>query len=484
MTASADDSTLTTDQEMRRTLRELRRVANLLMRGLEPDDAGPSLLDVLETHLGVRPAGLPVTTEEVPGHRTVDADIAVEELAGRDPDAQLLGLGGGEMRHHMTFGDQIQHAQMGIAGAIGQVEYVQRATGPGPDDHRNVVAVGLRLFRYRGEPVAVRQMAPTAQAMRPAGSIDVLAADAEVSRALVAEVRELMVDHSVLRGQVVTFSQDPYGPGLAGIGFVERPTLTRNDVVLPDGLLERVSEHVLGIAAHREVLAAYGQHLKRGVLLFGPPGTGKTHTMRYLLSQGRDTTVVLLAGGSLQFIHDAAKIARAHQPALVVLEDCDLIAEDRSFGPMAKPLLFEVLDALDGIDADADVAFLLTTNRVENLERALSQRPGRVDLAAEIPLPDEPGRRALLRLYAGALFSDEAVGDAAVRSEGTTASFAKELVRRAVLLAAAAGTEPADDHLAAALDALLSDQETLTRSLMGVGSQERLRFPEFGPAGF
>ena len=53
-----------------------------------------------------------------------------------------------------------------------------------------------------------------------------------------------------------------------------------------------------------------------------------------------------------------------------------------------------------------------------------------------------------------------------------------------MLLAAAAGTEPADDHLAAALDALLSDQETLTRSLMGVGSQERLRFPEFGPAGF
>ena len=67
----------------------------------------------------------------------------------------------------------------------------------------------------------------------------------------------------------------------------------------------------------------------------------------------------------------------ARRPAIVVLEDCDLIAEDRSFGPMAKPLLFGVLDALDGIDADADVAFPLTTNRVEHLERALSQRPGR-----------------------------------------------------------------------------------------------------------
>ena len=115
---------------------------------------------------------------------------------------------------------------------------------------------------------------------------------------------------------------------------------------------------------------------------------------------------------------------------------------------MAKPLLFEVLDALDGIDADADVAFLLTTNRVEHLERALSQRPGRVDLAAEIPLPDEPGRRALIRLYAGALFSDDAVEDVARGSDGTTASFAKELVRRAVLLAAAAPPIPRTPHLA------------------------------------
>jgi ATP-dependent 26S proteasome regulatory subunit len=208
--------------------------------------------------------------------------------------------------------------------------------------------------------------------------------------------------------------------------------------------------------------------------------------MRYLLSQSPGTTVVLLSGGSLQFIHDAAKVARAHQPAIVVLEDCDLIAEDRAFGPFPKPLLFEVLDALDGIDADADVAFLLTTNRVEQLERSLSQRPGRVDLAAEIPLPDEPARRALFRLYAGSLFSDAAVDDAARGSEGTTASFAKELVRRAVLLAAAAGADPADEHLSAALDALLSDAEALTRSLLGVdtgGPPDPSAYYTFGTGG-
>jgi ATPase family associated with various cellular activities (AAA) len=484
MSAAAADVPVSDDDETRRTLSEVRRVARLLLQGLEPESDGPTLLQVLEDHLGVRPDTLPVTSEEIPVHRTVDADIAIEEIAGHDAEARLLGLGGGEMRHHATFGDQLQYARLMGGGALGQVEYVQKATGPGTDDHRNVVASGMWLFRYQGHAVAVRLQAPTMQMGSPYGHLDVLAVDEELARALVAEVRQSMQDHSILRGQVVTFAGDPYGQGFAGITFFERPRMSRQDVVLPEGLLERVGEHVLGIAEHREVLAAHGQHLKRGILLFGPPGTGKTHTMRYLLSQCPATTVVLLSGGSLQFIHDAAKVARAHQPAIVVLEDCDLIAEDRAFGPMAKPLLFEVLDALDGIDADADVAFLLTTNRVEQLERALSQRPGRVDLAAEIPLPDNDGRRALIRLYAGTLFSDAAVDDAAQRSDGTTASFAKELVRRAVLLAAAAETEPVDEHLSAALDALLADSEALTRSLLGVGTGGQRGLPEFGPVGF
>jgi hypothetical protein len=488
MTAHATDDPRPTDAEMVTTLREVRRVARLLLAGLEPDEEGPRLLAVLEDHLGVRPDTLPVTTEDVPLHRTVDSDIGITEIAERDPDARLVGLGGGDMRHHVSFGDLIQHARMGGGGGLGQVEYVQVAVGPGPADHRNVVASGLWLFRYGGHPVAVHVQGVGGQmGGRPSGRLDVLAVDPEVAQALVAEARELMHERSVFRGQVVTFADDPYGQGLGGITFFERPTMSPEDVVLPEGLLERVSEHVIGIAEHRAVLAAHGQHLKRGILLFGPPGTGKTHTVRYLMSRSAGTTVVLLSGGSLRFVHDAAKVARAHQPAIVVLEDVDLIAEDRSFGPMAKPLLFEVLDALDGIDADADVAFLLTTNRVEQLERALSQRPGRVDLAAEIPLPDEPGRRALIRLYAGPLFSEEAVRDAARRSAGTTASFAKELVRRAVLVAAEGGADPQDEHLAAALDALQADSEALTRSLLGVGSfagPEPVRFGGLRPGGF
>src|SRR5690606_31132453 len=118
-------------------------------------------------------------------------------------------------------------------------------------------------------------------------------------------------------------------------------------------------------------------------------GTGKTHTVKHLLAQTPEHTAILLRGIGLTRISEAAELARRLQPSIIVLEDCDLVAEDRSFGDGTSPLLFEVLDAVDGLDTDADVTFLLTTNRVEVLEEALAQRPGRVDLAVEIPLPDE-----------------------------------------------------------------------------------------------
>ena len=119
-----------------------------------------------------------------------------------------------------------------------------------------------------------------------------------------------------------------------------------------------------------------GQHLKRGLLLYGPPGTGKTHTTWYLVGQMTGYTRLMLTGRALHAIGSAAEFARDLQPAVIVLEDVDLVAEDRSFGPGSSPVLFDLLDAMDGAAADADLLFVLTTNRADLLEPALA--PGRV----------------------------------------------------------------------------------------------------------
>jgi len=167
----------------------------------------------------------------------------------------------------------------------------------------------------------------------------------------------------------------------------------------------------------------------------------------------------------------------------------DLIAEERDVLMGPQPLLFELLNEMDGLGADLDVTFLLTTNRADLLEPALAQRPGRVDHAALLPLPDTDARRRLLRLYRGNLELDLTDPDAVIaRTEGVTASFLKELLRRAALRAAdetgpavADGrprAEPAlrvtDAHLSAALDELLDAGNQLTRVLLGAPGRAQL----------
>lgn len=157
-------------------------------------------------------------------------------------------------------------------------------------------------------------------------------------------------------------------------------------------------------------------------------------------------------------------VARALQPSLVVVEDVDLIAEEREYHVGENPLLFELLNEMDGLDSDADVTFLLTTNRADLLEKALTARPGRVDHAAELPVPDAAARAMLLRLYRGRLDLDVSDLDTVIaRTEGVTASFIKELLRRAALVAAEeddGGPRGADSASAAAARTRRSESRT------------------------
>ncbi|UPK76643.1 ATP-binding protein [Nocardioidaceae bacterium SCSIO 66511] len=436
-----------------------------VVHDFDANDRGvPPLTTVLTEHLGQDVRELPHVKESVSRPRLVDAEAAIEAIAGSTH--RVLGFTGGHELAELSFSAILRGAGHNVD--IGPVDYISLPTGP--DSTRQVVTRGIHLFAYDDAPVAILQRDANPEWGSDVASIEVLAADRDIVTRLLNEIRRLMVEHSVLRGQLMTFSGDEYEATLGGITFHHRPDVAAGDVILPDGTLDRLTRHVVRLGELRERLRSAGQHLKRGILLYGPPGTGKTHTVRHLLTRTGGTTAIMLSGGSLALIGEATKIARAMQPAIIVLEDCDLIAQDRDFDDGPETTLFEVLEALDGLDGDADVTFLLTTNRVDLLERALSQRPGRVDLAVEIPLPDEGARRALFGLYARDLpFSEDALGVAARRAEGVTASFAKELIRRAVLTAAIADTAPADTHLAEALDELLSDREALTRSLLASG---------------
>ena len=156
----------------------------------------------------------------------------------------------------------------------------------------------------------------------------------------------------------------------------------------------------------------------------------------YLATQMPDRTVVLLTGRGLGSITPSVELAVSLAPSIVILEDVDLVALERSKEP-SNALLFELLNAMDGLDVDHDVLFVLTTNAAQRIEPALASRPGRVDQAVELPLPDAEGRRRLLALYGEGLKLElDAADDLVAELDGTTPAFIRELLRRSALVAA------------------------------------------------
>ena len=187
------------------------------------------------------------------------------------------------------------------------------------------------------------------------------------------------------------------------------------------------------------------------------------------------TTTLLVTAEQVGLLAHYMSLARLLQPAMVVIEDVDLIARSRDDRRSAcdESLLNGLLNEMDGLRENSDVLFILTTNRPQDLEAALANRPGRVDQAIEVPVPDAPSRDKLVRLYArGLKMADKLVAEAVKRTEGVSAAFIKELMRRTAQAAltrdsAKKVTEPSEADLGTALDEMLFSGGKLNVSLLG-----------------
>jgi ATP-dependent 26S proteasome regulatory subunit len=241
-------------------------------------------------------------------------------------------------------------------------------------------------------------------------------------------------------------------------------------------LLTSIERNTLTFSQQVERLRAAGRHIRRGLLFHGPPGTGKTLTTTYLANelQGQ-RTIILLTAQSLGMLTEAISLARTLTPAMLILEDVDLVAEEREARPAYPVVLYELLNEMDGLSPDADILFILTTNRPEVLEPALISRPGRIDQAFEFTLPDEEARRRLFDLYSKGLDLQLTAPDRLFRKiEGASPAFIRELLRKAALFAGEETDGPnlppiTDAHIESALSELVIGGGDLTKSLLGAG---------------
>jgi len=444
-----------------------------------------AIRELVTAHLGVAPDSLPVVAEELAVYEHANLQLALDAWAAGDGRSiTATGISVGNSRFlSIKLADLVRLT----SAPWGSIE-------PGPVElAEHTLPGGRRLLCYESALLSIadggrRLVALVAREQQvspspPPLTLQVMAAgDGDAARFL-AELRELRAEHNVFRGQVLAVAQgnehNPFGQDL-NLVLVDQLALARADVVLPDGVLERIERHTIGFARHVGPLRESGQSLHRGLLLHGPPGNGKTHVVRYLSAAMAGRTTFIISGASFGVVAPICQLARDLAPSMVVLEDVDLVAMERTMpGHGHSPLLFTLMNEIEGIGPDADVVFLLTTNRADLLEPALAARPGRVDLAVEIPVPDAACRRRLLTLYGRGLTLEVDDIDAIIaRTEGVSAAFIKELLRRAALIAAMAmanGDEVVassplridDSHIDGALTELLDSGGALTRVLLG-----------------
>jgi hypothetical protein len=437
----------------------------------------PTFRSLLGEHLGGRVHGPAVKVEQWPAYEHVNVQGALNVVLDEYGDrAQIVGVAG--HRHHGPFGiadllgNDPAYAMHGPRP--GNVTRISLPSGPGGET-RECLRVAVVLLQDEENRIAVLFRGPDPESGTPELTLEIIASRPALAEQLGHRLRDLALEHNVYRGHVVSFGHSMFGERGSVLRFRERPSMSPEELILPTATFEDLRRQVVGVARNSARLRAAGQHLKRGILLYGPPGVGKTHSVRYLISELVGTTVVELTGETLHGIREACSVARTLQPAMIVIEDVDLIAEERSHYGGETPLLFTLLNEMDGLDEDADVVFLLTTNRADLLEPALASRPGRVDQAVQIELPDRESRRRLVDLYRGRLDVDLSRLDTVLdRTDGVTASFLKELLRRAAVVAA--DREDQTDHrpltvtaddLDIALDDLLDTRNQMTRAVLG-----------------
>ncbi len=423
-----------------------------------------ALLNRLKDHFDSDPAKLPVIGQDVEIYDRPNMHLAIEELLGNG-QSELVGI--------VDFDYEVTLARISRQSSAkefdeGPVEYFDVALAAG----RKLACVkkGLYFFEESGAK-CVMLVGEKRYSHPPKLNVEVMASDREIAEGFLRKLISNTRLGKAYRGHVLSLERDCYG-GII-VNFHTLPTIERDQVILPESVLKRLERHTIGFSANVERLRAAGRHIKRGILLHGEPGTGKTLSAMYLASQMPNRTVLLMTGATIGSIEAACTLGRMLQPTTVILEDVDLIGTQRNQQTVdANALLFELLNQMDGLSEDVDVLFILTTNRPDILEPALAARPGRIDQAIEIPLPDDECRRRLIDLYGQGLRVELGEPKALIdRTEGTSAAFIRELLRRAAVFAAV--TDDAeeivvrDEHLEEALTELLIAGGELTKSLLG-----------------
>ncbi|MEZ4686333.1 MAG: ATP-binding protein [Bacteroidia bacterium] len=193
-----------------------------------------------------------------------------------------------------------------------------------------------------------------------------------------------------------------------GLEMIQRPSIDFSDVGGMDQVKKEIDLKIIKPLQHPELYKAYGKKIGGGILLYGPPGCGKTHIARatagqvnaHFISVSLNDILDMWIGNSEKNLHEVFEIARENTPCVLFFDEIDALGASRSDMKQSsgRHLINQFLQELDGMENDNEGVLILgATNTPWHLDTAF-RRPGRFDRIIFVPPPDEAAREAIFKL--------------------------------------------------------------------------------------
>ncbi len=248
-----------------------------------------------------------------------------------------------------------------------------------------------------------------ASAYRRAVAADPTCTDAEIESQLSAQPFDEPEEKDESKPKLVRIAAEGKdGPEATDVAEIEQPQITFEDVGGMEKVKEEIRIKIIHPIAHPEIYQAYGKSIGGGILMYGPPGCGKTHLARATAGEvqasfvavGLHDVLDMYMGQSEHNLHNIFELARRTAPCVLFFDEVDALGAKRSdlrYSSM-RQVINQFLSELDGIHGvNEGVLVLAATNAPWHLDSAL-RRPGRFDRVIFVPPPDQEAREAILRI--------------------------------------------------------------------------------------